>query len=570
MPSRKKRPHLRRRAQSPAGAPPSATDRTTPPADEAAAVTEPGDGESVPPTTDASSVEPDEMTTAPSPGTEPSSAERADDATDADAPAQAAGPDDHSDRTPAPERADERPADTAEATPAAESPVPDSDGDLAPADRPAASAGPSEPAERSGVPSERPTESAAADEPGPAVDPVPGHDGPDRVDPPAGGAADDKRVEPTSSAPSDEAVAPAVEEPADVRPGAPVTAEAEDADRTQEATYPHPAARSGEPTPEHEPQQPPDARTPVRAELPARPGNGATAVPSAATAAQPATDARADDVPPSRPEPAEPPRVEPSDRGPSDTVPARSVPADESEPSAWGRLGRMAMPRLTKGNLLAALLALALGFATVTQVRQTRTSGLENLRQSDLVSLLANVNNQSSRLDKDVRDLTRTRDGLKSGDNDGAALSAARDRLASLGILAGTVKATGPGIKIVVNDPDRAMIAANLLDTVQELRGAGAEAIQIGDARVVADSWFGTSKDGTLVVDGKPVRAPYTILAIGDSHTMSTAMAIPGGVVEQLKRIGAHPTVLELGRVEVTALRAVSDARYAQRDDQGK
>ncbi|WP_231635190.1 DUF881 domain-containing protein [Luteipulveratus halotolerans] len=246
---------------------------------------------------------------------------------------------------------------------------------------------------------------------------------------------------------------------------------------------------------------------------------------------------------------------------------------DDQPPSAWSRLAQMGHPRPTKANLLAALLALSLGFAVVTQVRQTRTSGLENLRQSDLVSLLASVNNQSSRLDKDVRDLTRTRDGLKSGTDDEAAVEAARDRLASLGILAGTQKATGPGIKIVVNDPNNAVSAPNLLDTVQELRGSGAEAIQIGNVRVVANSWFGTVDEGgqqVLVVDGKRVKPPYTILAIGDSHTMSTAMAIPGGVVEQLKNIGAQPTVLELGKVDVTALRPITPARYAQRDDQGK
>ncbi|AKU18973.1 hypothetical protein VV02_15450 [Luteipulveratus mongoliensis] len=229
----------------------------------------------------------------------------------------------------------------------------------------------------------------------------------------------------------------------------------------------------------------------------------------------------------------------------------------------------MARVRATKANLLAAALALLLGFAVVTQVRQTRTSGLENLRQADLVSLLASVNNQSSRLDKDVGDLTRTRDGLRSGTDDAAAVKAARDRLNTLGILTGTVKATGPGVKIIINDPNAAVGAPNILDTVQELRDAGAEAIQIGDVRVVANSWFGTSQSGKLVVDGKEVRPPYTILAIGDSHTMATAMAIPGGVVEQVKQIGAQPTVLELHKVDVNALRAASKARYAQRDDKG-
>lgn len=237
--------------------------------------------------------------------------------------------------------------------------------------------------------------------------------------------------------------------------------------------------------------------------------------------------------------------------------------------TAWSRLRRMGRPRATRANLIAAILALALGFAMVTQVRATRTSGLESLRQGDLVSLLANVNNQSTRLQREYDGLVRTRDQLKSGGSDAAAIKAGQDRLDTLGILAGTVAATGPGIKITIKDSGGAVSAPNVLDAVEELRDAGAEAIQIGDVRVVASTWFGTADGGRLLVDGQEVQPPYTVLAIGDAHTMSTAMAIPGGVVESLAQIGATATVTERKTLTVSALRPLSQARYAQPDDSG-
>lgn len=254
--------------------------------------------------------------------------------------------------------------------------------------------------------------------------------------------------------------------------------------------------------------------------------------------------------------------AEPTLEDKSDGDATREDQAGSGTP-AWRRMARVGSPRATRGKVVAALLALLLGFAMVTQVRQTRTSGLENLRQSDLVAVLGNVNNQSTRLQREANDLTRTRDGLRSGSG-GAAQKAAQERLTTLGILAGTVAATGPGVRIVINDPAAAVGAPNLLDAVQELRDAGAEAIQIGDVRVVASTWFGTDAQNNLVADGKVLRAPYTILAIGDPSTMATAMAIPGGVTETMQQLGAQPAVTQQKQITVSALRPLEAARYAQ------
>ncbi|MBC9957775.1 DUF881 domain-containing protein [Yimella sp. cx-51] len=249
-----------------------------------------------------------------------------------------------------------------------------------------------------------------------------------------------------------------------------------------------------------------------------------------------------------------------------DSTPTSGQGPVSTKSQGWGRLARMGRPRLTKANLLSTVLALLLGFAMVTQVQQYRASGLENMRQEDLVTLLDGVNQQGNKLGQDIDRLTRTRDSLRSGGGDAAAVKAAEDRLAALGILAGTMPATGPGIEITVTDPSSKISANNMLDTVQELRDAGAEAIQIGSVRVVANSWFGTSLEGKLIVDGHVLTGPYVVRAIGDSHTMSTALAIPGGVVETLRQLGISAAVQSKSSIAVTALRSEKTPGYAQPD----
>jgi uncharacterized protein YlxW (UPF0749 family) len=234
------------------------------------------------------------------------------------------------------------------------------------------------------------------------------------------------------------------------------------------------------------------------------------------------------------------------------------------DPSPWHRLKLMARPRATKANAFAALLAVILGFAVATQVRQNQELGLESLRQGELVTILDNATLQSSRLDQSARDLQATRDALVSGSTGGAAaIKAAQERLDALGILAGTARAHGPGIRMTISDPAAKVAPSLLLDAIEELRDAGAEAIQVGDVRVVASSHFGPTASG-IEIDGTKVTQPYTILAIGDPQTISSAMEIPGGLSENIRNLGATITITQQNELVVGALHGLREPRYAR------
>jgi uncharacterized protein YlxW (UPF0749 family) len=233
--------------------------------------------------------------------------------------------------------------------------------------------------------------------------------------------------------------------------------------------------------------------------------------------------------------------------------------------SVWRRLGSAMRPRATRGQALAAVLLALLGFGAAVQVRLIDSEdSLAAARQSDLVGILDNLSERGERLRSEVGELRATRDELAGGtDQRRTALEEAEQRLDTLGILAGTLPAQGPGVELTITDPRGEVDAAVLLDAVQELRDAGAEAMQVGTARVTARTYF-VDRGGTVEVDGRAVSPPYRLLAVGDPRTMATALGIPGGVVETVEERGATATVTQREQVTVSALRPVSTPEYAR------
>lgn len=218
-----------------------------------------------------------------------------------------------------------------------------------------------------------------------------------------------------------------------------------------------------------------------------------------------------------------------------------------------------------RAGLLIGVLCLLLGFALAVQVRTTSdASGLGSARQEDLVRILDDLSAREDRLRQDIAVQEDLRDRLASGgDQADTALAEARLREAQLAILAGTVAAEGPGIELTVADPASGVGPEVILDAIQELRAAGAEAIQVGDVRIGVSSAV-TGDPGALVIDGIELSAPYLIRAIGDPQTLETALSIPGGVVNTVSRAGGETTVEQQDNVVVSALRPLDDPEYAR------
>jgi uncharacterized protein YlxW (UPF0749 family) len=269
-------------------------------------------------------------------------------------------------------------------------------------------------------------------------------------------------------------------------------------------------------------------------------------------------DPEADD--PTTPEPAD----EPDEHGRHELAPHQPKPAiGELQPRGFLRRGR------TVFGTLAIMLCLLLGVAIATQVHQT-TSGdsLDTARPADLLVLLDSLRQREATLSTEVAELQRSLNALQaSGTSDQTAIQNAQSRLAALSILIGTVGATGPGVTAKIDDPGPGVAPQAMLDVLDELRAAGAEAIQISDRREAVrtgvDTWI-VGAPGALTVDGKTLTPPYSVVAIGDPPTLAAAMNIPGGAVDSVKRVGGTMSVQQADKVDVTALRQPKPRQYAQ------
>lgn len=214
--------------------------------------------------------------------------------------------------------------------------------------------------------------------------------------------------------------------------------------------------------------------------------------------------------------------------------------------------------------VVAVLLGL-LGFAAVTQVRANETDDTySGLRQQDLIDVLAALAVTRQRAEEEVNRLEDVRDRLSDDTSRRqAALEEAQDQLDDLGVLSGLVPATGPGIRITITEVDGTVSLASLLDTVQELRASGAEAIQVnGSVRVVGQSSF-TEVEGGFSIDGEVVSGPYVIDVIGDPSTLDSAMDFQLGPRDQIEEDGAEVDVDELTSIDIEAVREPTQDEYA-------
>jgi uncharacterized protein YlxW (UPF0749 family) len=269
-------------------------------------------------------------------------------------------------------------------------------------------------------------------------------------------------------------------------------------------------------------------------------------------------------------EPPRPPRAAPDAGAEPDAGAAPGAPA-QPEPRAQRDLSARPGRRFSAAGAVIGLLLGLLGFALVVQLKaKSADPELSAARPEDLVRILSDLEAREERLRQEIASLQETERQLASGaQGSQAALEEARRRADELGILAGTLPAEGTGLEVLFAPQSKPIRAQAILDAVEELRGAGAEAIQLSGAdgaavRVVASTAFVDDGDG-LLSGGRHLVAPFTITVIGDPQTLRTALNIPGGVVETVGRDGGTVTMREpAGGVRITALHQQGPLRYAE------
>jgi len=166
---------------------------------------------------------------------------------------------------------------------------------------------------------------------------------------------------------------------------------------------------------------------------------------------------------------------------------------------------------------------------------------LQYQRTEELAALLKRTEEERDKLREEVATLREQLSDIRSVEDQVRVL---QEELAKAMVLAGLTEVRGPGISLTVSDstapgqvgqdPNLFVVHdKDLLEIVNEVFAAGAEAVSINGQRIVATTEI-TCAGNTIMINGVRQAPPFKILAIGDPATLEGGLKMRGGLIDNL------------------------------------
>lgn len=230
------------------------------------------------------------------------------------------------------------------------------------------------------------------------------------------------------------------------------------------------------------------------------------------------------------------------------------------------------------GIIMMGLLALLIGLIISVQVNTTQGSdpgGLIPLAKAQgLEAELKKVRAEKEVATQRLIELEGLMEDIqKEKAKEDSTLKSILDDQEKYKVAAGLVEVKGPGIIITLDDPQPdefsdgySYLMTNyelLLNLVNKLKDAGAEAISINGQRIIATTEISLAGDN-VNINTIPTAPPYQIKAIGNPDTIEATITIRYGIIENLKKSGIRIEIAKQEEVNIPRYNGILKFRYAQ------
>ena len=208
-------------------------------------------------------------------------------------------------------------------------------------------------------------------------------------------------------------------------------------------------------------------------------------------------------------------------------------------------------------------------FKTVEEVNET---DIENMRETELREQLATWKSKYEETSEKLEDvnlkIAEYNEKIESNEESSELLE---KELLQSQILLGTTNVTGEGIVITLEDTEEAVIqASDLLELVNELRDAGAEAISINGIRVLSTTDIVDIVNRYILIKPKQrISSPYVVKAIGNQTYLVSTLSIKNtGYIDAHKSSGQSIKVEKQKNVTIPKYTGTLEIKYMKEDEQ--
>lgn len=175
-------------------------------------------------------------------------------------------------------------------------------------------------------------------------------------------------------------------------------------------------------------------------------------------------------------------------------------------------------------------------FTQFKTVDETDITAIETMRETELREEIAAWKKKYDEIDVKLKETdNKISEYNKELDNNQNSSKILEAEVKEAEKKLGYTDVKGEGIIVTISDGEKNIEYYDILDLVNELNSAGAEAISVNDERIVSTTDITQVELRIILVNTRKISGPYTIKAIGDKKALEAALVIKGGYVDRLK-----------------------------------
>lgn len=218
-------------------------------------------------------------------------------------------------------------------------------------------------------------------------------------------------------------------------------------------------------------------------------------------------------------------------------------------------------------------IAICVQLKTMSSANSTVSQTLsDNELRDEVLRMKERYDNAYADLENAQKELEKVR---QEATQDNGTAEAREQELKENNMLLGNTDVTGEGVEVFLEDAtttDNNLNASlqiihfdDLQWVINELRNAGAEAIEVNGQRIINTTAI-TCEGNIIKVNGEKIGSPFTIKAIGSQNLLYGALERAGSWLDEIRNAGNTAEVKKLDNITIVKYSGIIDSEYLKED----